>query len=82
MTVHVREPTAAFAGVLQKFHTVDDQRIKNVPKYGGKGAEEFLRRRVAQLIRDPGFVRLQKYSSHFEHEVGIGNRADIEGGAQ
>mgnify|MGYP004099869135 CR=1 FL=1 len=79
--MHVGKPTAAFAGVLQKFYTVDDQRIKNAPKNGSIGGEKFLRRRVAQLIRDPGFGRLQKYSSHLEHEVRIGNRADIEGGA-
>ena len=63
MTVHIREPTAAFAGVFQKFHTIDDQRVKNVPENGGIGGEEFLWRWVAQLIRDPELGCLQEYSS-------------------
>ena len=82
MCMHVGEPTMALARVFQKLHAVDNERIKNAPENGGIGSEEFLRRWISQLIGNPGFGRLQKYSSHLEQEVWVGHGADIEGSTQ
>lgn len=82
MRMHIGEPTAALACVFEKLHAVDNEWIKNAPENGGVGGEEFLRRRISQLIGNPGFGRLQKYSSHLEQEVGVGHGADIDSGTQ